>query len=104
MLNLVEIELVYIKETTDEQRNPINIEKKISALAKEKGAFSTYYYQSENRNMDLSNNIEFDKEFSASDGWQLRFINLEGIKYKVINLLKSKNNPRKIIADVERVK
>ena len=104
MLKLVEVELVFIKEYADENKNPINIERKVKALAREKGAFSSYYYQGDkNRSMEVSNNLEFDKELLSEAAGHLRFLFFNGYKYKVINILKSKSNPRKIIADVERI-
>lgn len=104
MLKLVKIDLIYVTETTDEQRNPIEKERKQSALAREKGTFSSYYYQSDNdRNMNMSNNFEFDKELLPTGDEQIRYIVFNDIRYKVINLLTSKDSVRRVIADVERI-
>ena len=104
MKRLIELTLVFCKESTDECRNPTILKFERTCKAKDTGSFTSYYYQnSENRKMQLSKNFEVDKHMIIYEDYEPRYVIDNKIKYKVKNILKANKSNRIDILDCEEV-
>lgn len=99
----------YLCETTRENGTPTikKIEKK--AICSLRDSFSTNYYGSVNRTMDMSLNLVVQKHHTLDikeneEIYKLRQLMFNDKLYKIVNILQDFNEPRRKILDCELMK
>lgn len=102
-------DLIYISQSKNENGSPIELEIVKTVKVNETETFSSRYYNDEQRLMRLSRNLivpaYYVKDIQENGlNYELSYVNYEGKKYKVRNILKVKNTRLNMLLDVQELR
>ena len=102
-------ELIYVGQGVASNGSPIELEEKVTIPVSELETFSVNYYNEQDRSMRESRNLviptylTFDKQVSGKN-YELMYVNYQGKRYKVRNILKRRGTRQMMILDIQEVK
>lgn len=104
-----ECELIYQGQGVLSNGSPVLLEIKKTVRVDEMEKFSNNYYNDQQRNMRLSHNLVVPTYLTddiEQDGkpYELMYVNYDGKKYKVRNILKYRGTRQKMILDIQEVR
>jgi hypothetical protein len=104
-----ECELIYEGQGVLPNGSPVLLTISKTVRVDEMETFSNNYYNDQQRNMRLSRNLvvpTYMTEDIEQDGkpYELMYVNYDGKKYKVRNILKYKGTRQKMILDIQEVR
>lgn len=102
-------DLIYTSQSKNENGSPIELEIIKTVKVNETETFSSRYYNDEQRLMRLSRNLivptYYVKDIQENGlNYELSYVNYEGKKYKVRNILKVKNTRLNMLLDVQELR
>lgn len=102
-------DLIYTSQSKNENGSPIELEIVKTVKVNETETFSSRYYNDEQRLMRLSRNLivptYYVKDIQENGlNYELSYVNYEGKKYKVRNILKVKNTRLNMLLDVQELR
>lgn len=102
-------DLIYISQSINENGSPIELEIVKTVKVNETETFSSRYYNDEQRLMRLSRNLivptYYVKDIQENGlNYELSYVNYEGKKYKVRNILKVKHTRLNMLLDVQELR
>lgn len=102
-------DLIYTSQSKNENGSPIELEIVKTVKVNETETFSNRYYNDEQRLMRLSRNLivptYYVKDIQENGlNYELSYVNYEGKKYKVRNILKVKNTRLNMLLDVQELR
>ena len=102
-------DLIYTSQSKNENGSPIELEIVKTVKVNETETFSNRYYDDEQRLMRLSRNLivptYYVKDIQENGlNYELSYVNYEGKKYKVRNILKVKNTRLNMLLDVQELR
>ena len=104
-----EVELIYQGQGVISNGSPVILEIKKTVRCNEMETFSNNYYNDQQRNMRLSRNLVVPTYLTwdiEEDGkkYELMYVNYDGRKFKVRNILKLRGTRQSMILDVQEVR
>ena len=108
MYRLGEAELIYIHQGKDDNYNPVIETESKSVRCSLMDSFSVNYYQNQTRDMRKSKNIIVPKTYTfdvylGDKRFQLEYVKLGAVKYKVMNILINRESSLTSILDCEQI-
>lgn len=102
-------DLIYISQSKNENGSPIELEIVKTVKVNETETFSSRYYNDEQRLMRLSRNLivptYYVKDIQENGlNYELSYVNYEGKKYKVRNILKVKHTRLNMLLDIQELR
>ena len=102
-------DLIYTSQSKNENGSPIELEIVKTVKVNETETFSNRYYNDEQRLMRLSRNLivptYYVKDIQENGlNYELSYVNYEGKKYKVRNILKVKNTRLNMLLDIQELR
>lgn len=102
-------DLIYTSQSKSENGSPIELEIVKTVKVNETETFSSRYYNDEQRLMRLSRNLivptYYAKDIQENGlNYELSYVNYEGKKYKVRNILKVKNTRLNMLLDIQELR
>lgn len=102
-------DLIYTSQSKNENGSPIELEIVKTVKVNETETFSSRYYNDEQRLMRLSRNLivptYYVKDIQENGlNYELSYVNYEGKKYKVRNILKVKNTRLNMLLDIQELR
>lgn len=102
-------DLIYTSQSINENGSPIELEIVKTVKVNETETFSSRYYNDEQRLMRLSRNLivptYYVKDIQENGlNYELSYVNYEGKKYKVRNILKVKHTRLNMLLDVQELR
>lgn len=104
-----EAELIYEGQGVAENGSPTILQTSQVIKVDEAETFSNNYYNDQQRNMRLSRNLIIPSFFTNDKilngvTYELMYVNYDGKKYKVKNILKVRNTRQKMLLDIQEVR
>lgn len=106
-----QVELIYVGQGVADNGSPTSLEKKKVIRCDEMETFSNNYYNEQQRNMRLSRNLVIPTQYTNDiccecddTRYELMYVNYDGRKYKVKNILKMRNTRQRMILDIQEVR
>lgn len=103
-------ELVYVGQGVALNGSPLNLEIIETVKVDEAETFSNNYYNDQQRNMRLSRNLivptfmTYDKTDTNGNVYELMYVNYNGKRYKVRNILKVRGTRQRMLLDIQEVR
>lgn len=102
-------DLIYTSQSKNENGSPIELEIIKTVKVSETETFSSRYYDDEQRLMRLSRNLivptYYVKDIQENGlNYELSYVNYEGKKYKVRNILKVKHTRLNMLLDIQELR
>ena len=102
-------DLIYTSQSKNENGSPIELEIVKTVKVNEAETFSSRYYDDEQRLMRLSRNLivpaYYVKDIQENGlNYELSYVNYEGKKYKVRNILKVKHTRLNMLLDIQELR
>lgn len=102
-------DLIYTSQSKNENGSPIELEIVKTVKVNETETFSSRYYNDEQRLMRLSRNLivptYYVKDIQENGlNYELSYVNYEGKKYKVRNILKVKHTRLNMLLDIHELR
>lgn len=102
-------DLIYTSQSKNENGSPIELEIIKTVKVNETEIFSSRYYDDEQRLMRLSRNLivpaYYVKDIQENGlNYELSYVNYEGKKYKVRNILKVKHTRLNMLLDIQELR
>lgn len=104
-----EAELIYEGQGVAENGSPTILQTSQVIKVDEAESFSNNYYNDQQRNMRLSRNLIIPSFFTNDKilngvTYELMYVNYDGKRYKVKNILKVRNTRQKMLLDIQEVR
>lgn len=104
-----EAELIYEGQGVAENGSPTILQTSQVIKVDEAETFSNNYYNDQQRNIRLSRNLIIPSFFTNDKilngvTYELMYVNYDGKKYKVKNILKVRNTRQKMLLDIQEVR
>lgn len=104
-----EAELIYEGQGVAENGSPTILQTSQVIKVDEAETFSNNYYNDQQRNMRLSRNLIIPSFFTNDKilngvTYELMYVNYDGKKYKVKNILKVRNTRQKMLLDIQEAR
>ena len=102
-------DLIYTSQSKNENGSPVELEIVKTVKVNETETFSSRYYDDEQRLMRLSRNL-IVRTYCVKDiqenglNYELSYVNYEGKKYKVRNILKVKHTRLNMLLDIQELR
>lgn len=102
-------ELIYVGQETATNGSPIEVEEKVTIPVSELETFSVNYYNEQDRSMRESRNLVIptyltNDVHANGKNYELMYVNYQGKRYKVRNILKRRKTRQMMILDIQEVK
>lgn len=102
-------ELIYEGQGVAENGSPTILQTSQVIKVDEAETFSNNYYNDQQRNMRLSRNLIIPSFFTNDKilngvTYELMYVNYDGKRYKVKNILKVRNTRQKMLLDIQEVR